>query len=95
MEKICTGVFWLYVAAASLALVVAVVSTLGLFGVQRTPLGAVFAVMLAQPWLSLAPEIGADSFAAGLALICACLVLNAAILRLIGWLFCNVADRFF
>ena len=95
MKTMCAGFFWLYVAVAALALVVALISTFGLFGVQRTPLGTIFAVMLAQPWLSIAPKIGADSFAAGLALICVCLVLNAAILRLISWLFCNVADRFF
>ncbi|HTR12522.1 MAG TPA: hypothetical protein VMI72_04500 [Roseiarcus sp.] len=83
-HKLCRAVFWLYAAMAAFALLLIPISAHGLFAVEPSPLAGVFAVLLAQPWLSLASDIASENAAAwNLAIVGGCLVPNAAILRLI------------
>jgi hypothetical protein len=87
-NRLCKAVFWLYVGAASLALLIIPVSERGLFGVEPTPLAGVFAVLLAQPWLSLLPDVtGGKGAFWSLVLVAGCLMLNAALLRAVCRLF--------
>ena len=81
--RFCRLLFWLYVALAAASLMVLLVGMTGLFGVEKDPLAAVFAIMLAQPWLTLTSGLtsGADTMLS-LAHVVACLALNATILRL-------------
>jgi hypothetical protein len=87
-NRLCTAIFWLYVGAASLALLIIPVTERGLFGVERTPLAGVIAVLLAQPWLSLLPDVtGGKSAFWGFVLVAGCLTLNAGLLQVLCRLF--------
>ncbi|MGD9544649.1 MAG: hypothetical protein AB7F41_06325 [Methylocystis sp.] len=88
LNRLCKGVFWLYVISATLALLLVPISERGLFGVDPSPLAGVFAVLLAQPWLSFVPDgFFGDGAIWNLALTGCCLAFNAALLRLICRLF--------
>ena len=81
--RLCRLVFWFYVALAVASLAVLIVGVTGLFGVEKSPLAAVYAIVLAQPWLSLTAGLtSGESVILSLAHVMACLALNAAILRL-------------
>jgi hypothetical protein len=88
LTRICRAAFWLYVVLAILALSLIPISERGLFGVEPTPLAGVFAVLLAQPWLSLLPDVtGGKGAFWSLVLVAGCLMLNAALLRAVCRLF--------
>lgn len=90
VNRLCRAVFWLYVGAASLAFLIIPVSERELFGVERTPLAGVFAVLLAQPWLLLLSDVSGGKGAFwSLVLVAGCLTLNAALL----WVFCRLFRR--
>ncbi len=90
MSKACRAVFWLYLLLCLLALLVIPASEAGLFGLTPDPLAAVFAVLLAQPWLSLVSAVVGDTgLAASVAMTLAGMVLNAALLRAV----CNLLAR--
>ena len=86
MRRLCrvvTGGFGiLYV----LALLVFLISVLGLFGQERDPMSAVFLVMLGQPWIGFAeglPETGRI----------AALILSPAITLAILWAVSRMIGR--
>jgi len=85
MSKLCRTVFFIYVGLAAAALLLIPISALRLFGAEPSPLAGIFAVLLAQPWLSLASEAGGESIIGNLGIVTACLALNAMIL----WLVCR------
>ncbi|MGD9656283.1 MAG: hypothetical protein AB7U61_01375 [Methylocystis sp.] len=88
LNRLCNGLFWLYVTLATFALLLVPASERGLFGVEPSPLSGVFAVLLAQPWLSLlADRLFGEGVIRNLAVVGCCLALNAAILRLICRIF--------
>lgn len=90
LSKACRVIFWLYVAAAALAFLLVPASEFSLFGMERTALAGVFAVLLAQPWISLLPDAWTGGNVAwNMIVVAGCLVLNAAILRLV----CHLARR--
>ena len=81
--RLCRLVFWFYVTLAVASLMVLTVGVTGLFGVEKGPLAAVYAIVLAQPWLTLTSGLtSGESMILSLAHVMACLGLNAAILRL-------------
>lgn len=90
LHRLCRATFWLYVTLAILSLLLVPMSHWNLLGIERSPLAAVYAVLLAQPWLSLLPDtMVGKSMVWSLLLIGLCLVLNATILRLI----CRLLQR--
>lgn len=81
--RLCRLIFWVYVALASASLTVLIVGVTGLFGVEKSPLAAVYAIVLAQPWLMLTSGLtSGESVILSLVHVMACQALNAAILRL-------------
>lgn len=80
METICRAVFWIYVIVSALALLAIPASEEQMFGLWPDPLAGVFAILLAQPWVSL---IGRASHGAmsGYGLVIGGMVANAAIIR--------------
>ena len=68
--------FWIFVGLYAAAVFLLAVSTFGLFGQERDPLGGVFLLPLGLPWNLLADKL---DFASPAILIAAPLV-NAAIL---------------
>jgi len=84
MVRICRTVFWLYVIACVASLLLVAVSATGMFGFRPDPLSGIFAVVLAQPWLSLTSWLtsGAHPVVA-LIHVALCVVLNAAFIHYI------------
>lgn len=86
--RICRLVFWFYVALAVASLMVLIVGVMGLLGVEKDPLAAAYAIILAQPWLTLTSGLtSGDSVILSLAHVMACQALNAAIIHLACRLF--------
>jgi hypothetical protein len=84
LSRICRTIFWLYICVATLALLLIPMSEFGILGSERTPFSGIFAVLLAQPWLSLVSSVMAgDRIAWNVIVVGCCVVLNAVILRLI------------
>jgi len=88
MRGVCRAVFWLYCGLSIVALLLIPISRWGLFGVEPDPLSAVFAVLLAQPWPSLADRFISGE-AAGWAVVILGMAVNAAIIALL----CRLAGR--
>lgn len=83
MSLICRAVFWVYVLAGTLALLLIPASNFRLFGLEPDALAGVFAILLAQPWVTLAFElVNEASDPWNLVIVGVCLVLNAALLHL-------------
>ncbi|WP_034491095.1 hypothetical protein [Afifella pfennigii] len=84
MRRICISVFWFYVVLAIFSLLVVPLNRAGFLGMTPDPLAGVFAVLLAQPWISLIARIpGLGEVLEGPLFVAACLALNAALLRLL------------
>lgn len=63
--------FWIFLLAYAIALTLFAISTFGLFGQARDPLGGVFLMPLGLPWNLIGDRIGLTSwvFAAGAPLV--------------------------
>lgn len=82
MHRICRTVFWIYLILAVVALALVPAGAFGWFGIERDPLVAIFAVLLAQPWASMAtPFTDPDRPVWNMALIALGLAINAALIR--------------
>ncbi len=81
LSKILSVALWVYGAACLASLTLAVVTVYGLFGVEPDGLGAVFALLLASPWVFLVgfPDAHLPALL-NLALLVAYMALNAALL---------------
>ena len=53
LDRLITGLIWLYGAACVLAIGFAIVGVYGLFGQELAPLSAIFAIVLAAPLVAL------------------------------------------
>jgi hypothetical protein len=69
-----------YLGLAVAALVLGVISTWGWFGTEATPMGMVFAVMLAFPWPGLIGDIANLGVPFAMLLLTLALMVNALVL---------------
>lgn len=81
---LCRLVPWFQVALAVASLIVLTVGVTGLLGVEKGPLAAIYAIVLAQPRLTLTSSLtSGESVILSRAHVMACLALNVAIIRLV------------
>lgn len=84
MRRALRWILVVYVGLCAVALLLIWASAKGAFGLEPDPVAAVFAVLLAQPWLGmLGTEAGGGGLVSGILLIVACMALNAGILWLV------------
>jgi hypothetical protein len=88
MSGVCKTFLWLYIVVSALAVLIIPASDMRLFGLVPDPFLGIFAILLAQPWISLIFLIPIEaSQTSNLIFITACLALNAILIRLLcGWL---------
>ena len=81
MRRACFVVVGVYAVLCLLSLVVVPLSAIGALGIERDPLAAAFAILLALPWSMLLDWVpGSDSAAVNLAVLAVGMIVNVALL---------------
>ena len=88
--KVAVAIAILYAMLCICALLLALPATQDLIGMERDPLGGIFAVLLAMPWVLLFGRLGD---AAGVVAIILAMLLNLAIILGIGRIFSHGKGR--
>jgi hypothetical protein len=88
LSGVCKTILWLYIVVSVLSVLIIPASDMRLFGLVPDPFAGVFAILLAQPWISLIFLIPIEASQTwNIIMIAACLALNAILIRLLcGWL---------
>lgn len=81
LRRICVVVVVIYQVLCALSLLLVPLSAMGAFGMERDPLAAVFAILLALPWSLFLDRLGGDgSTGFNLAFLALGMVINAVLL---------------